>query len=266
MSKFRLVNLIDKLFISSCIFLLIYAWINFYIRNLWTTFILSLIFSFAIIFVLYYFIDKKQDKRINSKKRTDEINKCYLAFRLLPTKNQLELLKTIIDNNHVSTIHNDTLTYIKDNKKHLIILATNIDKLTETDVMNILQGIDKTEPKNINIVCNSYAPMKTKILKNCNISLTDKERLYDEFFLSLSTFPDTSNIDSSITKFSWRDFLLNLFKPNKARSYFFAGLILLFSSIILPYHIYYRVIGSILILFALTCKLLPTFKNIGKKS
>ena len=82
MSKYRIVNLIDKIFISVAIFLIIYAWINFYIRNLWTTFFLSLIFTFAVLFILFYFTEKKQNKLSLNKKNVDDMNKYFLAFLL----------------------------------------------------------------------------------------------------------------------------------------------------------------------------------------
>ena len=43
MSRFKIINLFDKIFVTSAIFLIIFAWINFYIRDLYTTFILSII-------------------------------------------------------------------------------------------------------------------------------------------------------------------------------------------------------------------------------
>ena len=62
MQKYKITSFFDKLMVSCAIFLILYAWINFYIRNLWTTFILSLILSTAIVYVIYYIINKKHEK------------------------------------------------------------------------------------------------------------------------------------------------------------------------------------------------------------
>ena len=80
MSKFKIFNLFDKLFITVAIFLIAYAWINFYIRSLWITFVLSLIITFASVFVLYYFLNKKSSKVALSNKEKAEINKTFYIF------------------------------------------------------------------------------------------------------------------------------------------------------------------------------------------
>ena len=96
MSKFKVINLIDKLFITCATFLIIYAWINFYLRDLWTTFILSLIFTFAILFVFSYFLNKKQTRINLNKKQLEEINTQFYVFKLNSTNQKLNLLKEIL--------------------------------------------------------------------------------------------------------------------------------------------------------------------------
>lgn len=266
MSKFKIINLVDQLFISVCVFLVIYAWINFYIRNLWTTFILSLIFSFAIIFILFYFLDKKQNKAMLNKKKADDMNKYHLAFRLLSDIQKLELIKSILEKKFIVSFNETKLMYSKNNENHLIIISTEQEKLNQNDLLNLITNITLDDITQIDIICNAYSTIKTKILKNVNINLIDKEKLFNEYFCSAEIFPDISRIDNSITKFSWREFALNMFTPNKAKSYFFAGFILIFSSIILPYHIYYLLFGSTLIIFSILCKLLPKIKNWRNRS
>ena len=264
MSRFKIINLIDKLFVSICIFLVVYAWINFYIRSLWTTFFLSLIFSFAIIFVLYYFLDKKQEKTKKSKQRTNEINKYHLAFRLMPRNEKKALIKHILSKQFGIQI-NDDLSYEKDGKKSIILISTESEILSQNDLINLIESAYNEDLDSYIIICNSHMGLKTKILKNKTITLIDKDNLFD-MFQATEIYPDISNLDDSVIKFSWKDFFLNMFQKQKAKSYFFAGFILIFSSIILPYHIYYLLFGSTLLIFALLCKLLPKLKNIRDKS
>ncbi len=263
MSKYQIINLIDKLFVSVCIFLLIYAWLNFFIRNLWTTFILSLIFSFAIIFLLFYFLDKCQTKSRLKKKKQDDITLYNLAFQLMNIDKKIELLKSIIEKKYSTSIDNQNIIYTKDNKKHIIVFATDTEKLNQYDFYKILQNINPNVTE-IEIVCNTVSTIKTKILKGKNITIIDKDKLYYDYFEPNQIYPDISNIDTSITKFSWHEFALNIFSPNKARGYFWAGVILLFSSIIIPYYAYYIIFGSVLIIFSIICKLLPLFKKNNK--
>ena len=47
----------------------------------------------------------------------------------------------------------------------------------------------------------------------------------------------------------------NFIQPKKAKSYFCCGLLLIFSGFIIPMKTYYFVLGSLLLLFAIMCKL-----------
>jgi len=62
-------------------------------------------------------------------------------------------------------------------------------------------------------------------------------------------------------KFNIKTLALNLFVPQKAKSYLFCGSILIFSSIILPYNYYYIIVGSMLLMFGIICKLLPKIRD-----
>ena len=262
MSKFKIINLFDKLFISISIFLIIYAWINFYVRNLWTTFFLSLIFSAACVFVLYYFLNKKQEKVELGKKNTDEMNKSFLVFRLTPRKQKMELLYNLLSKEFNTKLDNGILTYIKDEKKHLVIVATHIERISENDLINLVDEFLDIDVDVIDIICNDVNPnINSKIFVDKKITFITKQKLYLDYFSKYQIFPDNSKIDTSITKLRFKDILNNMFIPQKAKSYFFGGLILIFSSIILPYHIYYIVFGSLLLIFSILCKILPKLKK-----
>lgn len=262
MSKFKIINLFDKLFISISIFLIIYAWINFYVRNLWTTFFLSLIFSAACVFVLYYFLNKKQEKVELGKKNTDEMNKSFLVFRLTTRKQKMELLYNLLSKEFNTKLDNGILTYIKDEKKHLVIVATHIERISENDLINLVDEFLDIDVDVIDIICNDVNPnINSKIFVDKKITFITKQKLYLDYFSKYQIFPDNSKIDTSITKLRFKDILNNMFIPQKAKSYFFCGLILIFSSIILPYHIYYIVFGSLLLIFSILCKILPKLKK-----
>ena len=262
MSKFKIVNLFDKIFVSVSIFLIIYAWLNFYIRNLFSTFILSLIFSSAIIFVLYYFLNKKHERVKLSKKSTDEMNKSFLSFRLTPKKEKLDLLYQIFSREYETKLDNGILSYVKDEKKHIVLIATHIDRINENELINLVDEFVNLNFDVIDIICQDVSQnINSNIFIDKKIVFLTKEKLYTDYFSKYSIFPDDSKIDTSITKLKFRDILKNFFLPEKARSYFFCGLILIFSSIILPYHIYYILFGSTLLIFAIVCKLLPKIKK-----
>ncbi len=262
MSRFKIVNLIDKIFVSVAIFLLVYAWVNFYIRNLFTTFIISLIVSFAIIFVLYYILEKREYKFQLTKQEKDKFLKTILAFRLLPKKEKQKMLADIIEKSNGRIIDQSHLTFVKDEKTHIVLLATNIEQLTNNDIVNLIDSNLNEKVDVIDIICNDISlNIKTDYLKTTTINLIDKNKFYNDYILKYGINIDLSDLDNSINKIKFKDILRGMFLPFKARSYFICGLILIFSSILLPYHAYYLIFGSMFMLFSIICKILPKFTS-----
>lgn len=261
MSKFKVINLIDKVFISSSIFLVIYAWINFFIRDLWTTFILSLIFSFACVFLLFFIINKRNEKKSHTKEYYKDVEEKFLCFNLMSKSEKLDLLKSIISSGCECKKLTDSLLTTHGSKTTQIFIATNLGKLTQNHLINIIsnrrQNVDI-----VKIVCEEFDQnLNTKILTNLEIEIINKKKLYDEYFLAKNTFPNCANLNRKNDRKKLKDVLKNFIVPQKAKSYFCCGLILIFSSIILPYHNYYLIFGSSLLILSIICKLQPIFKR-----
>ena len=221
MSRFKIVNLIDKVFVTVAIFLIVYAWINFYIKSLLTTFILSLVISFAIVYAIYYFIDYKNEKTNKIKTNAEEVNKSFLAFKLTSKTLKYKLIKKILDTKFETKLLNNKLTYVDDGKLHLVIICTNIDTLTQNDIINLLDEYGLSKVNEFDIIGNSFAlNINTKIIKDKKINLIDKQTLYTDYFLKYETYPDESIIETSATKLKFVDLLKGMFLPNKAKGYF----------------------------------------------
>ncbi len=259
MSKFKIVNLIDKIFVTISLFLLVFAWINFYMRSLWTSFILATIISIALINIIYFFINKKQTKINNIKVNNEKIDNMFLAFKLSSKEEKLNLLNKIYSVNFLTKIKKGVLFYEKDNKQHQIILATHFDKVDQRTLLNLLDE-NATNADCYDVICVSSEYINSNIYANKSINIINKEKLY-KLFVETSVFPNTEMLAKNISKPKFKDILREFFVPSKSKSYFFCGLILIFSSIILPYHYYYIVFGSVFLLFSIICKLLPKFKD-----
>ena len=261
MSKFKIVNLFDKVFISICVFLILYAWINFFIRNLWTTFILSLIFSSACVFLLFYVLNLKNEKKKTTKAYQKNLEEKFLAFQLMNKTEKLNLLKSIIEKQCECKKVKDNLFYTLNNKNCQIIIATHLEKISQFELINLVSNLEKNV-QILKIICCDYdTNLNTQILKNLEIEIISKKKLYDEYFSLFNSYPECSNLDIEKSRFQIRKVLENFIIPKKSKSYFLCGLILIFSSIILPYHFYYLIFGSILLLLSIICKLQPFLKH-----
>lgn len=260
MSRFKVINIFDKIFISVCVFLLIYAWINFFTRNLWFSFVFSLILSGAILFLIFYFLEKKRTKTSNSKQRLEEIEKVFLYFRTMRVNDKLSLIKNLISSNYNAQIINNSVMFKNDQCVNQIFIATNERFISEQTLYRIIERRHQST-QNIIIICeNSNLNLNVNLVKNLDVKIVDKVAFYDDFIISLNTQLDTSSLNAK-TKKTMRQILSNILIPTKAKQYFFCGLILIFSSLILPYKTYYLIFGSLFLMFTILCKLLPVISN-----
>lgn len=261
MSRFKIVNLIDKLFITISSFLIIYAWINFYIRNLSSTFILSIIFSLAFTYVLFFFLERKKDKKLYNSKQTEEINKNFLAFRLMPSKEKYNLINQILSLEYQTKATSKNIVYTKDNLSCCLVIATNSSVLTQEDLINIIEQNNKNVD-HLEIVCNEVGGnVNANLIKNLKITFINKTKLYNEFFAKQNIFPNTSILNEKELKLNWKNIIKNILQEQKSKRYFILGFVLIFSSLILPFKTYYLIFGTGFLVCSILCKLLPKFKH-----
>ena len=255
MSKFKIVNLLDKIFINICVFLLCFAWINFYIRDLWLTFFISLICCFAICFLLFYIVGKKQSKTKSATENKDNIEKTLLSFVLLSPNNKNALLKALFN------AEKTDFKYFYKNGQNLYFDASTTNELTQQLFYEIIAQSRDINFENLYIICSCCKLTNLSILKSKKVEIIDKNKLF-KLLTETKINLKTDDLNLSESKFSFKDFALNFFAEKKAKSYFVCSLVLLFSSVILPYNFYYIIFGSMLMLFTLICKILPKINNL----
>lgn len=255
MSKFKIVNLIDKLFICFSIFIIIYAWLNFYIRNLVPTFILSLIFSLSLTYILFYILNKKQTKKRLANEKINLINKTFLAFKLSNSKEKFKLLAQVFCDDCEYKISKNTLTFVKDNSSFSIVVFLG-KILTQEDLLNLLT-LHEIKTQNLIVVCENFSnSISCKILKNLEIKIVDKDSLFLNYFEAKNIYPNCDILDDTILKPNLKNLYKKFFQTKKSKQYFWLGLLMIFSSFILPFKIYYLIFGSGFLVCAILCKIL----------
>lgn len=254
MNKLKIIDLFDKLFVNICLFLLIFAWINFYLRNLWLSFVLSVIFSIAITYLVFYLLTNKSKKKNKILFASQLTNEKFLSFRLTSLAQKIELISKKMDV-EILKDENNNLYFEKDGKKTLLIFCLN-KTIDNINIVDALENKINAGYENFWIFCEK---------SNCDLKPDDSlnVKFFDKVEISNSIVPDDwknmlkINSPNKLTK---KEILKNIFTPQKAKSYFLCGLVLIFSSIILPFHIYYLIFGSTLILFSIICKILKHYE------
>ncbi len=174
-----------------------------------------------------------------------------MFFKLLTREEKIKLVSSIFKDNELKIKSNNLFIKIND-KNCQIIFATHFDSLNQKNLIDLLDEQAFDADKYI-VICCENATTNKNLYTNKEIEIIDKTKLYD-LMEENDCLIKGENINSKIDKSNFKDLLSMVFARSKAKSYFFCGLILIFSSIILPYHFYYLVFGSMLLLFSIICK------------
>ena len=258
MSKFKFINIVDTLFILVVILLIIFAWVQYFIKNLILSIAISLIISIGIIVLLYYLKSKKYNNAQSVIKRNKDFSVFKIAIQTLSISKFNAIIKKIIPSQYNARCNNNNVYF---EKEKLVYIATSYfsNELSESCLLNIIK---EKKCDNLIVFCSSYSQNAKSILnsfKNLKIELVDLEQLF-ELFNKKNIVLDTSNISLANNKIQFKQLLKNIISRNKSKGYFISGLVLLFTSIIIPYKIYYVIFSSILFTLSILSRFKPSPK------
>lgn len=259
MSKFKFINLVDTLFLSISTFFITFAWVQFFAKNLIISLIFSAFLTCAILFVLLYL----KSKKISASHQLTEQNKNLTLFKLaiqtMPNIKLTSNIKKLLPATYQPKCKTGDIYFIKNGITHIITFCFD-ENLTQTRLLEIVKTKQVDYISIIYLNLNSDVEHISKAFKDKKIELISLDSLF-KIFNQKNIIIDTSNIDLSKHKITLKELLKNILARNKSKGYFISGLILLFTSIIIPYKIYYVVFSSILFVLSILCRFKPKGKN-----
>lgn len=243
---YTLSKISNTLFYIFCIFIIVFIWINFTLRNLKKSLICTIIITLTILiltFVFKKFRDsiKNKHQQLASKKRLFDIN--------LLLNNDTDNIPTILEAynlNNLSTI----------NQNHRIDNTNKIDYFFNFDNQTItndhlIKNLKSRHHDNIIVFCiNNNCNLETTTI---NIQTITSEEIFQRLTEKSLSIPESIKLVKP-AKFGINLILCTALNKSKSKSYFIFGLTLLFMSLYTIYSTYYIVSGSILILLSLYCR------------
>lgn len=261
MSRFKFINILDAVFISVSVFLLVFAWLNFYISNLFLSILASAIVSSCLLFFINFLKNKSRAKTNEKQSNQLKAEQYATNFQLYSEAQKLKTISKFIDDNYEFKIHTHYLT-IPENKTYIFI-ANHVEKVSKSILLNFIKSYIK-KANQIIIFTNEYdqdALNFSKSISNIKIKLLNKLDFYS--LCTLYNVGIKEIIETKQTKRPISQFFKSFFSKKHSKGFFISGLLILFTSLIIPFKNYYIIWGSILIIFSIICRL-PKFKEIDK--
>ena len=258
MSKFKFINIIDTAFLSILTFLIIFAWVQFFAKNLLLSLFVSAILAIAVMLGARWLKSRKYNASQQIIANNANLIKFKLTVQTMPTAKLASMIKRLIPTKYLAKTNKGDIVFTKDTQSFTFTFYYS----TPLNEAKVLELIKTKTADNLAIFCSSHdkeAKLVSTAFKNKKIELVDLEQLY-QIFNQNNIALNTDHIDLNKSKITLKEILKNSLSRDKSKGYFISGLVLLFTSIIIPYRIYYVVFSSVLFLLSLLCRLKPATK------
>ena len=251
MKKYTLGKIIDFIFKNVVVFFIAFVWIRFYVRDLYLTLFLTTVVTvlFGVIITL------KNQKSFETKTLSNEENKQIHLFSnefLFSDHNtNLNFFNKLAKQKHTSKIEG---IFIKTKGNILIYPYYKKRKLNSDDFTNIFIKAKQLNPDKLIITCKE-AEQEVLNLTNqialFKIIVLNEKETYFKLLKAYETYPEITNKMVDEQKLTFQQLIEVAFNKNRTKGYFISGIILLFASLIIRYNLYYIIISSLMLTFAL---------------
>lgn len=245
-------------------FLLLFVWLRYVTKK----FVLSLVLSAAISLVIYgifFFYNRNKTNKTNLKiKEKEDAENMFLSLCL--SDDAMVFFENLAKKKHENVTKKKEYIIISHPEKVKTILFADLNMagVTVPRFMEIYSKVKKEKATKIVICCKDIADkMLFSFLENFKekILILNEYETYRRLYKYYDTFPPITTYKTKEKKVMFKDFLAYSFNKKRTKGYLFSAIVLIISGLFIPTTIYYCVIASILVVFALLSQFNPVFNK-----
>ena len=237
-----------KLFL---IFLFVFVWTRYFVRDLLLSIVISATITFVLDLLSRFFFKKQHEKaslKIKEKQEAEDMF-CSLCIERSPL---LFFEKLFSDKQNLKT-HKSFLSFTEDNKKTVFAFVDNLLPLSTNNLAQVIKQVKKEKPDKIIISSGEFSKECYSFINiyDSTIVLLDKQQTYHDLYKAKNIFPKITILKKKKDTLSFRQLLEFSFNRSRCKSYLISSIALLFCSLFVRTTLYYSIVTSILILFAI---------------
>lgn len=251
MKTFNLI--VSRIFRIFLIFMLFFIWVRFYEKNLTFALAYTAILTFAFDCLLNFII-KKRDTRANLKNSELKNAENYCNYFIFNNKQESVLFYSKLLSEQFPIIKKtDYIVFENDSEVCVLYPLYSYDKLKISDIITINNISKKTNCKKIIICASDYENGVREFATRLPIKiiLLNKYESYEKLMKKFNYFPKETLNFATTKNQTFKNILAYSFNRKRAKGYIFASLVLILSSFFVKISIYYLIISSVLLLFAI---------------
>lgn len=256
MIKSKFARFFDTALFVFGVSIICFAWINKYLKATFWSLLLTSVVSFILAKIIWRLSTKKINKK-NLKTQELKFAQNCIDFLTLNPQTTLTFFKQLFEN---STIVDEYLEY--ENCLHYFDYSSD---QTSTQTLAKLYQKALAGNQKVYLYSSKLSDKCAKLICQTNIVWVQD---YDCYLLmkERNIFPINEQKNEAIQKHKFKQSFMQALARKKAKPYFFYGVLLLFSSFIMPYSLLYCIIGTISIVLALICLIMRNNPQINNLS
>ena len=264
----KILFLLQIFFKFTLIFLLSFVWLRFFIKTLWLCVVLSCAISIFANFILFLILKKNksyQSLKISEKEKAED-----MFFSLSLDENYLDFFKNLVNSRHKNIeVKDKFITVLHQNGSKVILFPHNqMEIISSCDLLQIINKTKKENGDKLVILCYDYDKSVISFSKNFDFEIVILNRFesYLKLYKEYDYYPEITIKYKKEAKTTFKELLAYSFNKSRTKGYVFASIILLLTSFFVKLNLYYCIISSILLLFALISYFNPKYNYTKKEN
>jgi hypothetical protein len=203
---------------------------------------------------LHYFSQKKQKALHTTKQEQQQIEVYTNEFLFSTSQQNIHFFYNLLKKKHHPKFEKPFLVLTKKNAKIALFPYYKKRKLTMDSAKNLTILAKQNNITKLIVCCKSCEQEVlnfSKQLKPFQLLVLDQKQTYLKLLKPFEHYPTITAHIIEETKLTRTQLLHLLFHKKRTKSYLFSGTILMLSSVIVPYNLYYIIFGSLLYFMAL---------------
>ncbi len=242
------------------IFVLSFVWLRYFVRKLWLSIVISLTVT-TITYFLIFFLKRKKIKKEGLKiKEKEDAENIFLTLACDTKKMDFFQKLAQIKHKNVKKFSKYLTVQHENNTKTLLYPKIDFEPLTISNFVEIYKAV-KGKAEKVVILCHSYDKEVKSFSQHfdTHFLIFDRFETYEQLYKFYNIFPEIKEKYKVNKMLTFKDFVAYSFNKKRAKGYLISAFLLAFSAIFVRTTIYYTLVATLLVVFAIVSQFNTTF-------
>ena len=246
---------------SFFVFIIAYLWTSYYLRGFVLAFLVATVITVAVNYAVTFFVNRRTQTKTMTKQRMEHIGEVTLQLKFMTKTQAIALLKAALCEKYNCVASTKKLIVQTDDKVLELFPFFHKGIVTESDIIECIKT--KGQDSRVLIVAESFPPSVAMFVRSlkADIRLLDGISVYNQILAPREIFPKILVEMKKPSKLSLRELKDLAFSRARTKTYVVTAIVILISSLIVRFSIYYIIVATIVFGLALSSHFTPIGQN-----